>query len=132
MTQSQNNLLGIDYGLKKIGLAISLSSLPQPLAVIPNNPKALDKIAQIITKNKIAKIIIGLPEGQLREGIILFARLLSKKTNAPVLFQDETLTTQDAIAISVQLSHSRTKRKRLEDAFAAALVLKSYLETSSQ
>lgn len=120
--------LGIDFGLKKIGLALSEGKLTEPLMVIENRTVAMDKIAAICQEYGIKKVIIGLSEGKMTHRVRRFGENLSQKLKLPVLYHQETLTTQEAIAKMVEAGKKRKYRREKEDACAAALILQHYLE----
>jgi len=119
--------LGIDFGLKKIGLALAQSGLIQVLGVVRNSPKVFAEIGEICRKNEVEKIVIGLASGPLSFKIKKFACRLSSELGLPVEFQDETLTSRQAIAKMIEEGIKKKKRKKLEDAAAAACILKEYL-----
>jgi putative Holliday junction resolvase len=125
-------ILGIDYGRRKIGIALSDERLVGGLTVVryEDEKKAFEKIIKIIKKEKVNKIVIGVSEGQIGEESKRFGEKLGKKVNLPVHFQDETLTTQDAQALSIIAGIKRKKRRALEDAYSAALILQGYLDSS--
>ena len=120
-------ILGIDYGLKKIGLAISEGELAEPLGVIRITNYEL-RIANICEKEKIDKIVIGVSEGNMVTKQRRFGAKLVKITSLPVEFQDETLTSQDAIAKMNQAGKRRKFRRQFQDAVAAAIILQSWLD----
>jgi putative Holliday junction resolvase len=122
-------VLGIDYGRKKVGVALGDSEIQmaEPLAVW-SKPEVSPKILDLIPKNKIGKIIIGLPSGRLDNEIKEFGQKLQRQTGLPVEFFDETLTTQDAQKLLIKSQKKRKFRQEMEDAYAAALMLESYLE----
>ncbi len=126
-------LLGIDFGRKKIGLAFSEGLLASPLTVISVKTKkaALWEIANITERLAIEKIILGLPGGVLDKEIRSFANALTKQTGISVDFVDETLTSKEAITKMVEGKTTRKKRRLLEDAVAAALILNTYLENQA-
>jgi len=126
---NQLNLLGIDYGEAKTGLAISVSGFPEPLVVIPTNDQAIDKIAKIAKDNEIDTIIIGISESATKEKTLQFASKLKKYIQIPIKFHDETLSSKEAIELSISLSHTPSKRRRIEDALAAAIMLKSWQQS---
>jgi len=124
-------ILGIDYGLKKIGLAISEGELAEPLGVINairNTQYAIRKIKAICDKDGIEKIVVGISEGKMAEKQRKFGRELAKITSLSVEFQDETLTSQDAIAKMIQAGKRRKFRRQFQDAVAAAIILQSWLD----
>ncbi len=123
-------ILGIDYGKRKIGIALGDERLVEGLTVVryEDEKKALEKIIKIIKKEKINEIVVGISEGQIGEESRKFGEKLGKKVNLPVHFQDETLTTQDAQALAIIAGIKRKKRRALEDAYSAALILQNYLD----
>ncbi len=122
-------LLGIDFGLKKVGLALAEDGLPQPFGVIKNDPRLLKKINNICQTNQIEKVVIGISEGKLAERIKGFGRKIEKITGLPVEFQDETLTSKEAIAKMLEGGKKKKIRREKEDAFAAAIILQSYIDS---
>jgi len=121
-------LLGIDFGLKKVGLAIVEEELPQPIGVVKNDFHLIAKISRICQNNQIEKIIIGLSEGKIASRIKGFARKVEEITDLPVEFQDESLTSKEAIAKMIEAGKKRKDRREKEDAFAAAIILQEYLK----
>lgn len=121
-------ILALDYGLKKIGLAVGEGNLVAPLGVAENNSRIFEKLGLICQERNISKIIIGLPQGELVSAVRDFGRRISEKFDLPVIYKDETLTTKDAVDMMVACGKKREYRKRQEDAFAAALILESYFE----
>lgn len=124
-------ILSIDYGEKKIGLAISREGkIAEPLRVLKINSisESLEKILDVIKENNIGEIVVGNPGGENESVIKKFARGLEEKSSLGVFFQDETLTTKDAIDLSLEAGIKRKKRKDMEDAFAAAVILQEYLD----
>lgn len=113
-------ILGIDYGKAKIGLATAEGPLAEPWKVV--RPAEIKKI---IEKENFDKIVVGVSEGEMGEESKRFARALGAETF------DETLTSQDAQRLSREAGLSRKKRRGMEDAFAAAIMLQNYLDTVS-
>ena len=119
--------LGIDYGEKRIGIAISdeKGKFAFPLAVLENDRKIFEKIAGICEKEKIKKIILGLPldlknqPTHSTKAVLNFKIKLEKIIGLPVIFEKEFFTTKEAERI--QGKHQKI------DASAAALILKSFL-----
>mgnify|MGYP001611644134 FL=1 len=118
-------LLGIDYGRRKIGLAMSDGKLSEPYQVIryKDYDKMIAHVERVIEKQKIEKVVVGISEGEMGKESKEFA----KKFNADTF--DETLSSQDAITMSIQSGMSRKKRKEMEDAFAASIMLQNYLDS---
>ena len=123
-------VLGIDFGLKRIGLAVADENLAQPLVVVANSLGMIDQILEICQQQKIKKIIIGLPEGRLVKKIKEFSQKLQEITGLPVEFQDETLTSEDALDMMIKIGKKKKAREEKKDAFAAAIILQEYLKRS--
>jgi len=122
-------LLGIDYGSKRIGLAITDPSgfFPAPYDVIENNKQSISKIKKICKDREIGKIIIGQSlnyEGQeniIAKKISEFADKLFEEIELPIDWEREILTTKE--------TERFFGRDKLNDARAAALILKSYIDS---
>lgn len=125
------NFLGIDWGERKIGVAWASGSLAQPLEVIRyiHTNKLFKKLKEIIIQYKIEKIIVGISEGPSAVAAINFAKALENEMGLPVETFDETLTSADAQALAMQGGLKQKKRKEMEDAFAASIMLQSYLDS---
>ena len=124
-------ILGIDYGKRKIGLAMAEGKLAAPLKVIKikTEEEAMEKIKQTIKEEQIEKVVIGIAEGEMGKQTRKFTTKLKKELNTPIEFWDETLTTKDAQRLSIEAGIQRKKRKELEDAYAATLLLQNYLDS---
>ena len=122
--------MGIDYGRKKIGLAIAEGPLAEPYAVIryENEEVLSKKIRKIIKKEGVERIIVGISEGEMARETRLFGESLERELDIPLEFFDETLTSMDATRLSVEAGIKRRKRKEFEDAYAAAIMLQSHLD----
>ena len=127
-----DKILGIDYGRKKIGLAIgdSDAKLAEPYIVIrfENIYEVLKKVAQVVQVEHVNKIVLGISEGKMANEQKGFGKRLHDKLGIEVIYQDETLTTKEAQRLSIEAGINRKKRKGLEDAYSAALILQSYLD----
>ncbi|MBI2628079.1 MAG: Holliday junction resolvase RuvX [Candidatus Niyogibacteria bacterium] len=120
--------LGIDYGKKRIGTAMSdkEGQMAFPYAIIENNAEKFRAIGKICENEGISKIIMGLPknlkgkETEMTKEIQEFGRRLYEEIGLKVIFQDEILSTKEAIRL-------QGRHKKI-DASAAALILDSYLK----
>ena len=121
-------LLGIDYGSKRIGLAISDTAgrFPAPYRVIANDDLSVKRIIQIAKENKIDKIVIGKSIDYLGKPNPIFnqveklGNILGAKLSMTVVYEDETLSSKEAERI--------VGRDESYDARAAALILKSFID----
>ncbi len=121
------NILGVDYGRSKIGLAISEGKLAEPYKVIRVNnfADAVEKVFRVINQLGVTKLVVGISEGEMGKEQIRFAKELGAETF------DETLSTQDAQKYSIAAGIKRKTRKEMEDAFAASIMLQNYLDVNS-
>jgi len=137
--------LGIDYGAKRIGIAISDKgcTLAFPKEIIPNGKNVFEKLADIIKMESISEIVIGESvdfSGKLNAlsgRIEIFILDLKEKFKLPVYKQKEFLTSVEARksgnnkkSLSPSQAHSRVKQIKSGriDASAAALILQRYLD----
>ncbi len=142
--------LGIDYGNRKVGLAISdeAGSFAFPYQTVKNESlaKLAEEIKNICEQEKIEKLVIGESldlSGQanpIQKDILIFKDKIEKEIGLPVVLQTEFFTTQEARRgiddPSTPFDKARGKSLRarskqndpMTDARAAALILKSFLE----
>lgn len=121
--------LGLDYGLKRVGVAVSDEEgrIAFPREILETD-QVLVKLGPMITDEKAAIIIIGLPgkfggkENALTPAIKSFAKELEKKYAVKTIFIPEIFTTKEA-----EKSGTRPKNGKL-DASAAALILQTHLD----
>jgi len=132
-------ILGIDYGEKRIGLAVSDPSnmVARSLKVLKSNGARswVKELKLIIDENRIEKIVVGLPvnmNGSLGEKgreVLAFVEVLKKELKLPVVTWDERLTTVSAEKLLRQTKLSREKRKDILDKLSASIILQSYLDS---
>jgi putative holliday junction resolvase len=127
--------LGIDYGRAKIGVAVAEFSpdyvgLADPLKVVKVSSweDTLSKVKQLVNEELVDLVVIGISEGEMGKEQEKFARELQLAVEVDVMTQDEGLSTQDAQSLAISSGIPLEKRKKMEDAFAAAIVLQSWLD----
>lgn len=120
-------ILGIDYGLSRIGLAKAEDNVVEPLNVILNDLDVLKKIKKICEENKIDKIVVGISEGEIAKKSEKFAQTILSNLKLPIDFYDETLTTHEAVVKMIETGKKKKFRRKKKDAFAAACLLQDYL-----
>ena len=130
--------LAIDYGEKRIGLAVSdiSNTIATSYKFIINSSKKFENIKEIIEELKVTHIVIGLPlllNGQKGEKALKVEEFSKELNNIlgnkiEIIFEDERLTTVSAERILLQGDLSRKKRKNKIDALAATLILQKYLD----
>ncbi|MGV7117881.1 Holliday junction resolvase RuvX [Paenibacillus kyungheensis] len=135
-------ILGLDYGDRKIGVAISdaFGWTAQGVEVIDRKrTKDVDaRIVELIRELEVTEIVVGLPKnmngsvgprGQLS---MEFAENLKESVQLPVHLWDERLTTVSAERTLIEADVSRKKRKQVVDKMAASLILQNYLDAKSK
>jgi len=136
--------LGLDLGTKTLGISIS-----DPSGIIANSYKTLffknndyqlliDEIVFIIEKEKIEKIVLGLPKnmnntlGKRAEETLEFKNKLELSLNIEIILEDERWTTKQAEKILLEGDLSRKKRKKKIDKLAATIILQGYLNKKNR
>ncbi len=133
-------ILAVDHGEKRIGLALSdpTATIASPLKVIEHVSRLLDaaQVANVAHENEVGLIVIGQSfdeEGRPNlagRRAAKFAAALREQTQIPVVLWDESFSTQDARAARIALGVSRKDRSGHQDALAAVMILRSYLESN--
>lgn len=126
-------ILGIDYGQKKIGLALATSKIVEPLGVVKyiDWKSFVTRLIEIITEEKIEKVVVGISEGKSGREAKAFGEKLAKEISLPIEFFDETLSTQEAQKLSREANIGWKKRTTLEDAYAASVMLEGYIDENA-
>lgn len=131
-------ILGIDYGDRRIGLAISDrgKKLASRFLTVENRTleKSIEVIKNIIIKENIEKIIVGLPVGLKTESeqtvkTRLFIRELKQKINLPIIEANEVFTSKMAEENLLNAGIKREKIKEIIDQEAARIILQDYLDS---
>lgn len=134
--------MGLDYGDKTIGVAVSdeLGWTAQGVEVIRRRRPEDDlaRIREIADAYGVTEIVVGLPKnmnatiGPRGEMCIAFAQTLQEMLNMPVHLWDERLTTVSAQRTLLEADVSRKKRKQVIDKMAAAIILQGYLDSKNK
>lgn len=121
--------LGVDFGLKRVGLAISEGSLASVWKIVEVScfTEALEKISRIIKQEGFEKIVVGLPEGKMGKNVVGFVKALERQGFDVDTF-DETLSSKKALTTMIELGLPKQKRQDA-DAYSAAQILQDYLDT---
>jgi putative Holliday junction resolvase len=127
--------LGVDYGTKRVGLAISdrLGLTAGPLEVVPRDI-VVERVRELHEEYTITMVIVGLPTGLSgEEGVsAVGARALGKEllaaTGIPVDYLDERFTSKLAEDVLLQSGMKRRQRRETVDKVAAAIILQDYLD----
>lgn len=130
-------VLALDYGTKRIGVALSdeLGWTAQPLETL--NRRSLDRdiahIASLVGTHEVGQVLLGFPiqldgrEGPAIQAMREFQIRLEEGVPVPVILWDERLTTKSAEDFLIAADVSRKKRKGVVDRIAASILLQSYL-----
>ncbi|MEK9797512.1 MAG: Holliday junction resolvase RuvX [Alphaproteobacteria bacterium] len=135
----QARLIGLDLGTKTIGLAVSDSAftVASPLQTIRRTKFTADakQLLEIITEKNVGGIVLGLPrnmdgtEGPRAQSTRAFAQNMIGKTNLPIAFWDERLTSAEAERVLIdQADMTRKRRGEVIDKMAAAIILQNFMD----
>ncbi len=135
-------IMGLDYGSKTVGVAISDSLLltAQGIETIERKEenklrKTLARIEALIKEYEVEKIVLGLPLnmndtiGERAEMTLEFKSMLERRTGLEVVMWDERLTTVEAEQILIESNVRREDRKKYIDKIAAGFILQGYLDS---
>ena len=132
-------ILGIDFGTKRIGLALSdpLGFTAQGLETlaVQNKRKTLEYLSKLCSDLKVEEVVVGLPVnmngtlGPKAEETKSWVEKLKAVLNIPVNTWDERLTSREADRSMVEAGLSRARQKQESDRLAATLILQNYLES---
>lgn len=132
-------VLGIDFGERRIGLAMSdpAGRLALPLETVARgaDDAYLTRIRGLCEEYGIGEVVVGLPlslrgeVGPQAEATLVFAEMLKDLVGVPVRTWDERMTTLSASRALGEAKLSRKKRKEVVDKVAATLILQAYLDS---
>ncbi|MGR3973449.1 MAG: Holliday junction resolvase RuvX [Candidatus Rhabdochlamydia sp.] len=133
-------LIGLDFGTVRIGIAISdeRQIVARSLGILKNDKQFFSELKKILSKEgNIERCVLGLPlklngqDSPMTQAARTFAGLFEQEMSLPVALWDERLTSAFAEKALIEQGVSRKKRVNITDAFAAAIILQSYLDRSS-
>lgn len=135
-----SRILSIDYGDKRIGIAISdpLQIIASPLDYIPNNDELLENFKKVLDSYNIIKIVVGLPLNLKGESGVKsiqvrnFIQKLKSITDIPIVEWDERFTTKIAQRAKLEMGLKKKQRKDKSriDSMSATILLQSYLNSN--
>jgi putative Holliday junction resolvase len=134
----KGKILGLDWGAKRIGVAISdtFQQMAFGRTSIENksNEYVINELSKIIEKEHITALVLGFPtnmKGEKTNSTIKveqFKALLDKNLKIPIKLQDERLTSVESDSIITSLNIKKKDKKKENDIIAASLILKNYLD----
>ncbi len=141
MGQKLMRILGLDFGSKTVGVAVSdpLLMTAQGVEIIRRKEenklrKTLARIEELITEYEVTEIVLGLPlnmddtEGERARLSREFKDMLERRTGLKVTMWNERLTTVEADEIMDEAGIKKADRKEYVDMIAAQLILEGYME----
>jgi putative Holliday junction resolvase len=133
-------IAAIDYGSRRIGLAISdeLGMFAHPLAVVEHEDRVqqIKKVLEILEKSQVNQVLMGLPKhmdgSERAEALVVkaFADELKQLGKFSVTLVDERLSTVQASRLMREAGRKAKQQKDKIDAAAAVILLQSYLDSS--
>lgn len=137
---SESRLMAIDYGEKRVGIALSdpLFTFAYPFKTLINDHNLIENLLHIVTEKIVSKVILGLPSSrfksskELADKIYIFKKELEEKIKIEVIFWDEefsSMLAQEKVNESVTKKSARRK-KDLLDRHSAAIILQEYLNST--
>lgn len=134
-------ILGLDYGSKTVGVAVSdpLGLTAQGVEIIRRKSEnkmrqTLARIEELIQQYQVEKIVLGLPKnmnntlGDRAEKSLKLKETLERRTGLAVVMWDERLTTVSANRVLMETGVRREERKEHVDEIAAIFILQNYLD----
>lgn len=130
-------ILGVDYGSKRIGLAISdeTGTVALPVGYVTGGA---NEVVRVATERGAGKIVVGVPRrldgtsSEQTERARKFISALKQATALPVEDWDERLTTAQAERVLLEGDVRRAQRKEKRDQLAATILLQSYLDAKGE
>ena len=132
--------LGIDYGRKRIGIALSdgLGMAAHPLQVLEAGPGLMARLAALVAENDVTRVVVGLPvslDGSERAAAGAarrFAQRVGESLDTDVVLYDERFTSRIAEGAMLEAGTSRAARRSRLDKVAAAVMLQGYLDRQAR
>ncbi|KZK79500.1 putative Holliday junction resolvase [Pseudovibrio sp. W64] len=133
-----DRLIGIDLGSKTIGLALTDSGrqIASPLETIKRKKftQDVERLLDLCKEHSVFGLVIGLPlnmdgtEGPRCQATRAFVRNLAQKTEIPITYWDERLSTAAVTRTLIEADRSRARRAELVDKMAASYILQGFLD----
>lgn len=128
--------LGLDYGQKRIGLAISdlSNTIASTYKVLINNKTLIENLKNIVITESLTHIVIGLPlhmngdKGDKAQLVEALGENIKSNIDIEIIYEDERLTTVSAERILIEGEVRRKNRKAKIDALAATFILQKFLD----
>ena len=130
-------IMGLDYGTKTVGVAVSdpLGITAQAVETVTRKDETLARIESLATEYGVEKFVIGFPKhmnndiGERAEKALEFGEMLKRRTGIEIVMWDERLTTVEAERTLMESGVRRENRKQYVDQIAAVFILQGYLDS---
>ena len=135
-------IMGLDYGSKTVGVAMSdpLGITAQAVETIWRKDenklrKTCARIEELISEYEVERIVLGLPKhmnndlGERAQKALAFGEIVKRRTGLEVVMWDERLTTVEAERTLIENNVRRENRKQYIDKIAAVFILQGYLDS---
>ena len=132
-----SRIIGIDFGLSKVGIAISdpagIISMPLETIRYKNQKELIEVIKKIALEKNVKTLVIGYPlnmnfkENNMTEIIDKF-KIVMENNNFAIHLEDERLSSQYAKKIMIQQDIKTGKNKEMVDVLSASIILQTYLD----
>jgi len=129
-------MLAVDFGERRIGIAVSEGRVAVPLTIVEHENRAgdVERVAAIVRDQGVSLVVLGLPllfsgeEGTQARRTRRFGSALSRLIQIPVAYQDERLSSVDAEQAASEHRPGRRHARRHIDDRAAAMILQAYID----
>lgn len=126
------NILGVDYGHKRVGLALAAQGqAPRRLTTLPGGEELADRLVEVVAEYDVATVVVGLPrnlegEDTAQTGVVraFIAELEAHLPDVAIVTQDEAVTSELA---RQRLGEHNDSKDGLVDQEAAVIILEDYL-----
>mgnify|MGYP001152218094 FL=1 len=135
-------IMGLDYGTKTVGVAVSdpLGITAQAVETVTRKDenklrKTCARIEELVAEYEVEKIVLGLPKhmnndiGDRAEKSMQFGEMMKRRTGIEIVMWDERLTTVEAERTLMESGVRRENRKQYVDQIAAVFILQGYLDS---
>jgi putative Holliday junction resolvase len=139
MPNYPGRILGIDYGTKRIGVAMSDPTrlIAQGTATLTNDADAIERLLEIIRKEEVTRIVVGMPysadggKGSKAREVDEFIKTLRERTTVMIDTWDESYSSVNAHRAFIESGMKKRKRqqKHRVDEMAARMILQEYLDS---
>jgi putative holliday junction resolvase len=134
-------ILGIDYGSRRVGLALSdsLALIALPIQAVKNDPSLINSLKEVLNREKVKIIVVGMPynlrgqKAQKADEVQEFITKLKTGLNIEVVTWDERFTTTIAQKTMIAMGTKKKDRQKKDgriDSMAAALILQGFLDST--